>query len=119
MRDQPHSRGWERGFLPAGALEDVQEYRYWLTTNTMIWRGVNAAAQALEAYGHPEAERIRREADAYGKDLRRGFETMRSIARWFACGTADGSPITRASFIAGAATSAGFARPWRVRCTCS
>ena len=33
--------------------------------------------EALEAFGHPEAARIRREADAYGKDLRRGFETMR------------------------------------------
>jgi hypothetical protein len=74
---QPHSRGWEHGFLPAGALEDVQEYRYWLTTNTMIWRGVDTAAEALEAFGHPQAARVRREADAFKSDLRRGFETMR------------------------------------------
>ncbi len=47
MQALPSSRGWERGFLPAGALEDVQEYRYWLTTNTMIWRGVDAAAWTL------------------------------------------------------------------------
>ena len=77
MQNLPHSRGWERGFLPAGALEDVQEYRYWLTTNTMIWRGVDAAASTLESFGHPEAARIRREADDYRADLRRGFETMR------------------------------------------
>jgi hypothetical protein len=77
MKEQPFSRGWEYGFLPAGALEDVAEYRYWLTTNTMIWRGVDTAAKALEAAGHPEAARIRRGADAYGKDLKRGFETMR------------------------------------------
>ncbi len=77
MQSLPHSRGWEHGFLPAGALEDVQEYRYWLTTNTMIWRGVDAAAAALAAFGHPEAARVRREADAYRTDLRRGFETMR------------------------------------------
>jgi hypothetical protein len=77
LRDQPFSRGWEYGFMPAGALEDVAEYRYWLTTNAMIWRGVDTAAKALEAAGHPEAARIRREADAYGKDLKRGFETMR------------------------------------------
>jgi hypothetical protein len=77
MQSQPHSRGWEHGFLPAGALEDVQEYRYWLTTNTMIWRGVDAAAAALEKFGHPEAARVRRESDAYRVDLRRGFETMR------------------------------------------
>jgi hypothetical protein len=77
MASQPHSRGWEHGFLPAGALEDVQEYRYWLTTNTMTWRGVDAAAKALETFGHPQAARIRHEADAYKSDLRRGFETMR------------------------------------------
>ncbi len=77
LKPMPFSRGWERGFLPAGALEDVQEYRYWLTTNTMIWRGVDAAAEAFEAFGHPEAARLRREADAYRDDLRAGFETMR------------------------------------------
>jgi hypothetical protein len=77
MQPLPNSRGWEHGFLPAGALEDVQEYRYWLTTNTMTWRGVDTAAEAFEAFGHPDAARLRREADAYGHDLRRGFETMR------------------------------------------
>ncbi len=77
MQPLPHSRGWEHGFLPAGALEDVEEYRYWLTTNTMIWRGVDAAAGALEVFGHPESKRIRREAQQYRADLRRGFETMR------------------------------------------
>jgi hypothetical protein len=77
MQEQPHSRGWERGFLPAGALEDVQEYRYWLTTNTMTWRGVDWAAAVFEEFGHPEAGRLRHEADAFGADLRRGFETMR------------------------------------------
>lgn len=77
MRERPNSRGWERGFLPAGGLEDIQEYRYWLTSNVMIWRGVDAAAEALAFFGRPEAERIRREADKYGNDLRKGFETMR------------------------------------------
>jgi hypothetical protein len=43
----------------------------------MIWRGVDAVAEAMEAAGHPQAARLRREADAYGSDLRRGFETMR------------------------------------------
>ncbi len=43
----------------------------------MIWRGVDAAATALETFGHPEAARVRVESDEYRKDLRRGFETMR------------------------------------------
>lgn len=79
MKDLPHSRGWEYGFLPAGALEDVTDYYYWLSTNALTWRGVNHAARALSAINHPEAARLQREADAYGKDLRRGFDTMRRM----------------------------------------
>ncbi|HUW61118.1 MAG TPA: hypothetical protein VMZ06_08940, partial [Candidatus Bathyarchaeia archaeon] len=77
MADLPHSRGWERGFLPAGSLEDVTDFYYWLSTNSLTWRGAEYAARALEAAQHPEAARIRQEADAYKQDLIRGFETMR------------------------------------------
>ncbi len=76
----PRSRGWERGFLPAGSLEDVTEFYYWLSTNCLTWRGADAAARALAAYGHPEAARLQAEADAYGRDLRTGLETMRQHA---------------------------------------
>lgn len=75
--DLPHSSGWERGFLPAGALEDVDDYFYWLSTNCLTWRGLDSAATALDRFGHPEAARYRREADAYRRDLIRGFETAR------------------------------------------
>lgn len=77
LTDLPHSRGWERGFLPAGSLEDVTDFYYWLSTNSLTWRGTEYAARALEAAGHPEAARVRSEADAYKADLHRGFETMR------------------------------------------
>lgn len=77
MRPLPHSRGWEYGFLPAGSLEDVTDFHYWLSTNALTWRGVQTAAQALSAIGHLSAPRIQREADAYRADLMRGFETMR------------------------------------------
>lgn len=73
----PHSRGWEYGFLPAGGLEDTGDYWYWLSTNALTWRGCDTAAAALEAIGHAQAARIRKESDAYKKDLIRGFETMR------------------------------------------
>ena len=119
MQSLPHSRGWEHGFLPAGALEDVQEYRYWLTTNTMIWRGVDAAAAALETFGHPEAARVRVESDAYRKDLRRGFETMRQHCPLVRLRSGAGYRITPASSTAAGATSAGFARPWKAPSTCS
>lgn len=77
MTELPHSRGWEYGFLPAGSLEDVTDFFYWLSTNALTWRGVESAARVLEAIKHPEAKRIRKEADAYRKDLIKGFETMR------------------------------------------
>ena len=80
MAELPHSRGWEQGFLPAGSLEDVADYFYWLSTNAMTWRGTNSVACALECIGHPEAARIRKESDAYRHDLIRGFETMRRHA---------------------------------------
>jgi len=73
----PHSRGWEKGFLPAGSLEDVTDFYYWLSTNALTWRGLDTAARALEAYGYPAAARVRADADAYRRDLRAGFETMR------------------------------------------
>lgn len=79
MGEQPHSRGWERGFLPAGGLEDVDDYWYWLSTNALTWRGCDAAAGALEAIRHPEAARLRQAADEYRHDLIRGFETMRQV----------------------------------------
>jgi hypothetical protein len=77
LGELPNSRGWERGFLPAGALEDVDDYFYWLSTNCLTWRGLDTAAQALEKYGHPQAGRYRREADAYRQDLVRGYERSR------------------------------------------
>jgi len=77
LSELPNSRGWERGFLPAGALEDVDDYFYWLSTNCLTWRGLDAAAEALERFGHPEAAHFRQEADAYRQDLIHGFETAR------------------------------------------
>ncbi len=77
LGELPHSRGWERGFLPAGALEDVDDFFYWLSTNCLTWRGLDAAAAALERYGHPDATRLRQEAQAYRRDLICGFETAR------------------------------------------
>lgn len=77
MAELPHSRGWERGFLPAGSLEDVEDFHYWLSTNALTWRAVDSAARALETIGHAEAKRVREEADAYRADLVKGFEIMR------------------------------------------
>ena len=46
--------------------------------NRMLLRSLRLAAHA--AAGHPEAARVRREADSYKADLIRGFETQRENA---------------------------------------
>jgi hypothetical protein len=79
-RELPHSRGWEWGFLPAGSLEDVTDFYYWLSTNVLTWRGTNAAARALERAGHPEAGRVRKESDLFRQDLIHGLELNRKYA---------------------------------------
>jgi len=61
----------EYGFMPAGALEDVQDYFYWLGTNGFMYWGLNAAAQALCEVGHPDGARLKKDADDYLADIRR------------------------------------------------
>jgi hypothetical protein len=51
----------------------VTEFCYWLSTNALTGRGLLAAAAALADAGHPEGERLQREAAAYRDDLLAGF----------------------------------------------
>jgi hypothetical protein len=61
------------GLLPAGGLEDVQDYWYWLATNVSTAWGFEAAADALTDYGWVEAARLKKDADAYRDDVLRAF----------------------------------------------
>jgi hypothetical protein len=64
----------ERGLLPAGSLEDIGDWWTWLSTSCYTWRGLDSAAWALEQLKHPEAERIRREADLFHTNLLANFQ---------------------------------------------
>lgn len=75
----PNSYGIEKGFIPAGSLEDVADFYYWQSTNTMTWRGVDNAARALESIGHPAAPEIRKQSDEYKQSLIEGFNKARSL----------------------------------------
>jgi hypothetical protein len=55
----------ERGLLPAGSLEDIGDWWTWLSTSCYTWRGLDAAAWALEQVQHPEAARLRQAATDY------------------------------------------------------
>jgi hypothetical protein len=58
------------GLLPASQLEDNPDWANWFSINAFAWAGMQRTAEALEDTGHPEAGRIRQEADEFRADLR-------------------------------------------------
>jgi hypothetical protein len=63
-----------RGLLPAGGVEDVQDYWYWCSTNAYNSFGMSQAASMLGIAGHPEAERVGKEAMDYTNAVKAAFE---------------------------------------------
>ena len=63
----------EYGLLPAGSLEDVTDFWYWLSTNAFSWWGVSNAAAALQDRGHPEGATLVADAENYRQDILRAF----------------------------------------------
>jgi hypothetical protein len=57
------------GLLPPGDLEDIGDWWTWLSTSCYTWRGLDAAAWALEQLGRPEAREIRTAADRYHRTM--------------------------------------------------
>jgi hypothetical protein len=80
----PNRHELERGLLPAGSLEDIGDWWTWLSTSCYTWRGLDSAAWALEQIKHPEATRVRKEADTYHANLLANFRKA-----------ADRSPVVR------------------------
>ena len=70
----------EYGFLPAGSLEDVQDFGFWLATNAPTYWGFKNAAKALIDIGHPEGERLLMEAEEFGKNVIAGFKEAMLIS---------------------------------------
>lgn len=56
--------------LPPCHLEDNADWASWFSINGLAWAGIDRAARALADTRHPDASRIRREADAFRRDLR-------------------------------------------------
>lgn len=67
------ARRIERGLLPPGSLEDIQDWRVWLSNNVFSWWGMDAVARALADINHPEANALQTEADAYRRDILAAF----------------------------------------------
>ena len=66
-------RAIEHGLMPPGRLEDIGDYRCWLSTNAYSYWGMENAARALADIGHPEAQRLLDEAEEYREDIVRAF----------------------------------------------
>lgn len=63
-----------QGLLPAGGLEDVQDFWFWLSTNAYNCFGMAQAASVLEAISHPDSARVVAQAADYAASVRRAFE---------------------------------------------
>ncbi|MBW1802301.1 MAG: hypothetical protein JRJ85_16425, partial [Deltaproteobacteria bacterium] len=71
--DRSPIRAIETGLLPPGFLEDIKDWRSWLSTNVYSWWGMQSAASALNSAGLPEGKRLLKEASAYRKDILAAF----------------------------------------------
>ena len=66
-------RAIEYGLLPPGSLEDIGDWRCWLSNNAFSYWGMENVARALADIGHPQAKRLLAEAAAYKHDIRKAF----------------------------------------------
>ncbi len=60
----------EYGLLPAGHLEDNDDWGHWFSVNALAAAGMTRLAQALSDAGDPSAGQYAQEASAYTQDLR-------------------------------------------------
>jgi hypothetical protein len=67
-------RAIERGLLPPGSLEDIGDWRCWLSNNVFSWWGLDALARVLADIEHPEAKALQAEADEYRRDILAAFK---------------------------------------------
>jgi hypothetical protein len=70
QKETDSSRVWEYGLLPAGQLEDNEEFQYWYAVNAYAYRGLNAAATAVADIDASEGARLKKEAADYRADIR-------------------------------------------------
>lgn len=70
----------EYGLLPAGHLEDNDDWGYWFSVNAYCAAGLRDMALALEDIRHPRAAELREQADAFMNDLRTAIRRMTELA---------------------------------------
>lgn len=68
------------GLMPPGVMADWGNYGYYFYLNGYYHAGLQWAGEALQAVGHPDAEKILAEAEQMGKDIRDAFEQVSALA---------------------------------------
>ena len=84
-------RAIEYGLMPPGSLEDVADWRIWMSNNDFNYWGMNAVAKALVEINHPDGKRLLKEAADYREDIRKAF--FEGMVRSPVVGLRDGSYI--------------------------
>ena len=69
----------EYGLLPAGQLEDNEDFAYWFAVNAYAYRGLRAAARALSEIDPGTGSRLAKVAAEYRTDIRSA--AVRAMAR--------------------------------------
>lgn len=64
-----HANPADRGLLPPGAVEDVQEWRRWFEVNILCWAGLRFTVEALKDLDDPRASQIAEQARDYRADI--------------------------------------------------
>lgn len=70
----------EFGLLPPGDLEDNNDWEHWFAVNAYGYRGLARAAEAIAEIDAAEGARLKKEADAYRKDIRTAAFRAMAIA---------------------------------------
>ena len=70
MKDKDGVPVLHYGLLPAGQLEDNNDWGFWFAVNAYAYLGLHAAAEAFKQAGLPQAARLEKEAQDYLYDLK-------------------------------------------------
>ena len=80
LADDNGKRVIQYGLLPAGRLEDNDDWGFWFANNAYAWLGLKSTAEAFRQAGLAGAERLAQEADAYIEDLRTAVKRTSELA---------------------------------------
>lgn len=77
--DRNSQKVLEYGLLPAGHLEDNDDWGYWFSVNAYCVAGMLESAKAMQDIHHPDADKMEAQAKAYLEDLRQAVLRMTEI----------------------------------------